>query len=314
MLGAIVCGLVLLAISVISISFGQLSPTEMALKHNYLLQTVDEHAYAEAGLYFIGPFCDFIRYPKTIQTIQFDRSHRDLLDGRTSDGLPLTLGVTFQYRLLPDSLYQIYHNFGPDGYLKVYSRMGIHLITEMATKYSAYEMFNDKQRIATDMTIRLNDFFSKHLYSVVETLQINDDELPDAFLESVLRAANTKQNITRTVKVREAARVSMETEVLVALAQANATLAFAEGESNKILAEGRAAAAISKAYVNAESVAYSSVAEKLGLTGNSILNYVWYDSLGGGGVAGGHEFGGQMEVLVGVNPAAYISQEGATAR
>ena len=38
---------------------------------------------------------------------------QDLLDGRTSDGLPLILGVSFQYQLRADGhhLYQLYSTY-----------------------------------------------------------------------------------------------------------------------------------------------------------------------------------------------------------
>jgi hypothetical protein len=43
-------------------------------------------------------------------------------DGRTSDGLPLILGVAFQYRLDPAGLFDLYHTFGDD-YKRVFHKV-----------------------------------------------------------------------------------------------------------------------------------------------------------------------------------------------
>ena len=42
------------------------------------------------------------------QTIEFVSNQGDLLHTRTSDGLPLTLGLSFQYRYNQDQLHQLY--------------------------------------------------------------------------------------------------------------------------------------------------------------------------------------------------------------
>ena len=48
------------------------------------------------------------RFPRTIQTIEFiAHSDNQLLHTRTSDGLPLTLGLSFQYRYIPEHLHTL---------------------------------------------------------------------------------------------------------------------------------------------------------------------------------------------------------------
>lgn len=204
-LAALVRILLLVSTLMLFMSVNQLSPIEMGLKYNYILCTVSPKTYSEAGLYFF-PFGTFKKYPKTVQTINLDVFDKDLLDGRTSDGLPLFLGASFQYQLDPHHLFRLYSTFGDD-YLRVFQRVGAHLITEMATNFTAYQFFNEKQRIADHMQRLVNEYFAQFLFAFVESFQINEDELPKAFYDAVLAAATTKQNITRMQKILEATKV-----------------------------------------------------------------------------------------------------------
>eukprot|EP00747_Dinoflagellata_sp_TGD_P167642 gnl/TRDRNA2_/TRDRNA2_192381_c0_seq1.p1 gnl/TRDRNA2_/TRDRNA2_192381_c0~~gnl/TRDRNA2_/TRDRNA2_192381_c0_seq1.p1 ORF type:complete len:318 (+),score=60.60 gnl/TRDRNA2_/TRDRNA2_192381_c0_seq1:72-1025(+) len=289
-------------------SITSVAPTEMALRYNSILQTVSPEVIQTPGIQFVGPWASLMRYPKTIQTIDFE--DKKLLDGRTKDGLPLILGIAFQYRLLPDGLYELYHKYEQRAgdYERVYRLIGIHLITELATEFTAYQFFNEKQKIAEVMRSKLDDFFVKNLHATVESLQINEDDLPSAFTDAVLEAATCKQNITKMTKTRDARLVEFKTARLVAEAQANVTVQKAIGESHQIIQNGQADAAIIEAFVEAELGAYGKIHTDLGLSGASLIQYIWYDSLGGGGVQGSSNHK-DVNVLVGVNPAAYINQQ-----
>lgn len=291
-------------------SITSVQPTEVALSYNWLLSHVSNEVIATPGLKFIGPFNTLIRYPKTIQTLEYDEAARDLLDGRTADGLPLILGLSFQYRLITDRLPDLYftyeNNYGD--YERIYKLTGTHMITELATKFTAYQFFNEKQKIAEVMRDSLNQYFSKHLFATVESLQITEGDLPDAFTRTILTAATSKQNITRMSKTLEAKKVEFQTARQIAEAQANVTIQKAIGEQHRIMQNGKADAAIIEAYVEAELTAYGKIHKDLGLSGEELVNYIWYDTLGGGSVSADASSDKDFEMLVGVNPSAYISQ------
>mmetsp|Transcript_772 Transcript_772/g.946 ORF Transcript_772/g.946 Transcript_772/m.946 type:complete len:320 (+) Transcript_772:82-1041(+) len=293
-------------------SFASLAPTEMALQYNYVLKTVDPHILTDAGLIFTGPMTSLIRYPKTIQTMEYTQARANILDGRTFDGLPLLLGLSFQYRLLQDktSLYNLYHEFEgtPGYYVKLYELVGMHMITELATNFTAYQFFNEKQKIAMFMRERLDDYFRNNLYATVDSLQINEDDLPTAFTNSVLQAATSKQNITRMSKTRDAKVVEFTTARQVATAQAKVAVAKAMGDRHRILQNGRADAAIIDAYVTAEKEAYSAIQKQMGLNGSDLIKYIWYDTLSGGSVSQSTSESKDIQMMVGVDPAAYISE------
>eukprot|EP00928_Gymnodinium_smaydae_P065596 TRINITY_DN486_c0_g1_i1.p1 TRINITY_DN486_c0_g1~~TRINITY_DN486_c0_g1_i1.p1 ORF type:complete len:334 (+),score=46.16 TRINITY_DN486_c0_g1_i1:66-1004(+) len=298
---------VLLGIIVFT-GFGSVDPTEMALQYNWVTSTLDSEIIADPGLRWVGPWNSFLKYPKTLQPIVYDSGQRDLLDGRTKDGLPLILGVSFQYQLLPNELFDLYMEYesSPGKYIDMFKLMGIHILTEMATNYTASEFFNDKARIATEMMAHMNAYFRQHLHASVESLQINEDDLPEPFTRMILEGATMKQAISKTEKTLGARIVQMQTAVKVADAQANVTIQQAVGNSSAILNNGAADAAVITQFVQSELDSYSQIKDTLGLKGADLLKYIWYDSVGGGGVV---QPGSDFAVFSGVQPGAYMTEK-----
>ena len=151
--GGTLCGvctgfIVIPSFIMIMMSFSSLQSVEYGLDYNAITLTVDNRTYDSAGLYFLGLGHSFIKFPRTIQTIEFNAAHADLLHTRTLDGLPLTLGVSFQYRYIPQHLYELYRGYKLK-HVHVYENTATAVIANVACNYSAYTFFNDKQGIAT---------------------------------------------------------------------------------------------------------------------------------------------------------------------
>ena len=148
--GVCTCFIVIPSFIMIMMSFSSLPTVEYGLDYNAITLTVDNKTYDSAGLYFLGLGHSFIKFPRTIQTIEFNAAHDDLLHTRTLDGLPLTLGVSFQYRYIPQHLYELYRAYKLK-HVHVYENTATAVIANVACNYSAYTFFNDKQGIATVM-------------------------------------------------------------------------------------------------------------------------------------------------------------------
>ena len=113
--GACACFVVIPSIILIVLSFSSLQPVEYGLNFNAITMSLENTTYDAAGLYFLGFGHWFIRFPRIIQTIEFmANSENQLLHTRTSDGLPLTLGLSFQYRYIPEHLHTLYLTFRND--------------------------------------------------------------------------------------------------------------------------------------------------------------------------------------------------------
>lgn len=295
--GGICVAVIVTSIILVAMSFSTLHATEWGLAYNQLTERVAPDVF-DAGLHFIGPFTSFIRFPNTYQNMQFSTSDDDLLHTRTSDGLPLTLGISFQFTLMKAQLYDLYMSYRED-YRWALFNVATHIIADTASNYTAYNFFNDKQTIAYSMQDSLNHYVSSNLHMNVETLQIILVELPQLFEDAILESISVKQNITRMEKAKQNMMVTFQTQIMAAKQQANQTVALAQGTSQQILAQQNAESTVLTQNVDAEVNAYTKIKDQLALEGTSLLEYVWWDSIA--------DQQGNSEFIVGVNPAAMIN-------
>jgi len=301
--GSCLCFVVVPAVILIALSFQTLEPVEYGLNFNAITMSLENTTYSVAGLYFLGFGHWFIRFPRIIQTIEFmANSENQLLHTRTADGLPLTLGLSFQYRYMPEHLHTLYLTY-KGNHQAVYIQQATAAIANTACNYSAYTFFNDKQGIAIAMQGYLNDKFTKQLYAQIEALQINQVELPSSFQDAILTSIATKQNITRSERYKENMQVTFSTQRMVAEQTANQTVIAARGEANRKLQQARANAKITEQTVQAEMTAYSGLNGALSLNAATSLDYIWWDTLQS---AASLPNAPSKEFLVGLDPAAYI--------
>jgi len=301
--GSCVCFVLIPAVILIALSFQTLEPVEYGLNFNAITMSLENTTYSIAGLYFLGFGHWFIRFPRIIQTIEFmANSENTLLHTRTADGLPLTLGLSFQYRYMPERLHELYLTFQNDHHA-VYISTATATIANVACNYSAYTFFNDKQGIAIAMQTVLNDKFKEQLFAQVEAVQISQVELPASFQEAILTSIATKQNITRSERYKENMQVTFQTQRMVATQSANQTVIKARGEASKKLQQATANAKITEQTVQAEMTAYANVNDALSLDSGDSLNYIWWDTLQSAAQQPGAP---SKEFLIGLDPAAYI--------
>ena len=297
----LICGICCLAVTLtiiilISISFASLDQLDLGLNYNSITLQLQDDVYSEAGLYFLGVGHYFIKYPRTIQTIEFVAEENDRLQTRTSDGLPVSLSVSFQYRYDGTRLRDLYLMFKQEE-LEVYENTAKAVIANIATNFSAYTFFNDKQGIATEMQLVVGRVFDEQLFALIDAFQITRVELPNEFQNSILASIEAKQNITTARRYKDNMEVTFRTQVLEANQTRQQTVALAHGTANQKLLEAEANAMVTEQSVYAEMYAYGNLTAEVDLNVSEGLSYIWWseqeDSLG-------------KEFLVGLDPASVI--------
>ena len=185
------CVAVLITIIVLlSISFSSLEQLDYGLNYNSISLQIEDNVYDTAGLYFLGVGHYFIKYPRVSQVIEFSADENDRLQTRTSDGLPVKLSISFQYRYNAGELRQLYLTY-KQREVEVYENTAKAVIANAATNFTAYTFFNDKQGIATEMQIMLTRVFDAKLMARIDAFQITRVELPTEFQDAILRAPPT---------------------------------------------------------------------------------------------------------------------------
>lgn len=304
-IGCCCCSTVIALIVLIACSFSSLHQTQYGLDYNHITETVDSTVYT-GGLHFLGVGHSFVKFPNTVQSVSYSEAAHDRLHARTKDGLPLILGVSFQYRLVLTDIYKLYMQF-KEHHGHVIFNMGKNLISNSASNYTAYQFFNDKQGIAKDMQQYVNTYFQHNMYCFVDAFQINTVHLPTRFEDAIQHSLNTKQNITRTSKLVENIKVKLQTEVIVAKKNALATIAVAKGTASAVSQAAHAAANMTKQTMRNAAKGYLLVKDSLKFaTGkvtdnkSEMLSYIFNDALSAPSMS-------NAQFLVGTSPGTYIA-------
>jgi len=292
---------------VLSISWHRLDQLEYGLDMDMVSASINPVVVTEPGLHQLGPGHRFVTYPRTIQTLSIVcRASTcvepyDRLQTRTSDGLSVSLNVSFQYRYDPARLVSLYNAY-PEGDLHmIFENTATALLSQVATNYSAYRFFNELNVIATAMQTALTNVIDTKLFAFVDALQITEVHLPAAFQNAIVTSLQSQQNITAMRRHRDNMLVSFESQVLVANQSRYRTIALAQGSANRRRQEADANVAITTQSVLSEMYSYGNLSQIVGLDEAGGLSYIWWDTQTQASNMG-------KEFLAGLNPNTYIRQ------
>jgi len=220
------------SIVLLSVSFSSLESTEYGLNYNGNVKSIENLTYT-SGLYFLGVGHSFIVFPKTLQTIDFTTDTTPL-SALTSDGLPVTLEISFQYQLNQDQIYELYLDLG-DTWPEVFSAVGQHILAAVASDFPANDFFSNQVGIGNEMKSRLNDEFTSTFYSSVDQFQLKSVSLPDEFEGAIEDTIVASQSIQKAQYLLDTAQVDAKTVTIQTSYNANITIVTAQAVATNTL-------------------------------------------------------------------------------
>jgi regulator of protease activity HflC (stomatin/prohibitin superfamily) len=236
-ISSIVIGLMLISASIVGyffLSFDTIGYNEYGLNQNWMNQQIENTVY-EKGLYHIGIFNHFIKFPKTVQTIEFFDNlgnPGDILgplNSRTRDGLLIHIQLAFQYRLQKDTILNLYGTFAL-AYEDRFIGQARTTLRDVASYYNAIDFFTNRTIIGTDMQFiletDLNEMFADVIY-----FQMREIDLPDEFEDALKQVQIAQQQYQIALYEQEAAIVRAQTEIIEAQADANITILTAGADA-----------------------------------------------------------------------------------
>lgn len=279
--------------------------TEYGLKQNWITGQVDTSRVYTAGRYFIGFENSMITFPRIQITIEFSgdsNSESDSIGGRTSDGLSMTLEISFQYQLIQNKVPDLFNTYG-NGYQLIFIQRARDIIRDISSKYNAIEFFNNRTQIGADMGEQLAIELEK-AFTLVPSFQLRQVDLPDAFENALERAEVARREIEIAKFEQEAALIKAETAILEAQAQANITIIEAQAEAEAFLTLINAQAEAVNISLTAQKEAYYALSQALNLTSSELLAYLWIQALTDIGENGNMVIIGENTPMIVVNPPA----------
>jgi regulator of protease activity HflC (stomatin/prohibitin superfamily) len=213
------------------------------LNYSWILESIEERTYT-SGRYYLGLGNSFIKFPQMVRSVYFVNDDTFNAQGpavksRTRDGLNVHLEVSFQYRLMPQKLYDLYLTLG-EAYESVFIRIAVEQLTTQATMYTANEFFDNRTVIGPEMHSHLQDHFLQHCFADVPFFQLRTVHLPEAF-ETAIQETQVKQPDNQVASAQQSGnRVQFQTLVLQAEQDVKVLLNQADGEASAILAQNEA--------------------------------------------------------------------------
>jgi len=195
------------------------------------------------------------------------------ISSRTSDGLEVTLEISFQYKLIYEHLFDMYMTYGED-YHRFFINIAVDILMDAATNYTAYDFFMDRSKIGTNMQDALNKAYTTMCFSTIDFFQLRAVDLPDKFEDAIQLSEVKKQDIQKAYAEMNKTAVELETLKMTANLQMNVTLNIALGDAQAILAQNNATVNSFKIVQNTQSSSYQGLKDALNLTNVQLLNFM----------------------------------------
>ena len=189
----------LVAVGVLAFfSYASLDAMEYGLDYSGITKTIDDQPYA-SGYHFIGFGHSFIKFPSTVQSMEFSTertANRPPLVSRTEDGLQISFKATVQYQLQQGKLYQLYMKYG-ESYKSPCEKHVIETLNDAATRYDANSFFMATDTINTKMRDNLQITLNNECFADVRFFQISGVDLPNKF-ENAIQETTVQDNEINT--------------------------------------------------------------------------------------------------------------------
>jgi regulator of protease activity HflC (stomatin/prohibitin superfamily) len=216
-------------------SFASLELTEYGIDFSMISYNINRERVFTNGRHMLGLGHYFIRFPSRQQSISYSNaagSAAPALRSRTSDGLEVTLELSFQYRIIQGEVIQLYDKYGTS-YEDVYIQMGIDSVTAQATEHDASTFFADRILVINNMTEALEKSF-ENAHSSIENIQLTTVSLPTAFQDAIQATEVAKQDKETAEAERKNQEVEALTRALKAQRDARQVVINAEADATTI--------------------------------------------------------------------------------
>jgi len=270
--GIFVCVILITSLTIVYFifAFDSVGYNQYALNQNIFTQEIEDKVY-EKGFYHIGLMNRFIKFPKTVQPIEFYESYS--LDSRTKDGLLIHIQLSFQYKLRKADLIQLYGIFALD-YENYFVSQARTTLRDVSSFYNAIEFFNNRTFIGDVMFQYLIQDLDA-MFADVVYFQLREIDLPDEFEEALKQVQIAQQQYQIALYEQEATIIRAQTQIIEAQAEANITVVLAEADAEAYLINMEAQAEALNITLTAERLAYYAMGQELNLTSSELLALLW---------------------------------------
>ena len=251
---------IILGLSIKKVEFDQYA----VVKNKYTIKIYPD--VLGEGRVFLYPGDVIYIFPRLLQTIEMTNDEK--LFCRTSEGLEMTLDITFQYQLEKEKLLDTFLSWNDaSGHSQFIRSLTRDTIKDVCGEFSGEDFFNRRGDIASRMLEDLQFIFSNttsNSNSKAILIQLRNVMHPPEYEQANQDTEEVSQERGRALSEREQQITDATTELRKAEANANIRLTEARGIADATVAEARERAQADFVKWQQRGKAFASVKTQLG--------------------------------------------------
>lgn len=251
-----------------------LNPTEIGIYRNGITKNIDYNKVYTSGIFFLGPFAGFIKFPYTVQYFENNITSRTsvYLFLLFQDSNIISFVYSVEYRLIASEIIDLYKKYSTN-YEKLFiSEINSKLITE-AQSYLNEKYYYERDVISDNMKNIVESFFNDNYVSFIgfqlkeiTVSKVVEDKVIDTVVKQI---TNSITEFESRIEV-----INKESEQLYASAQAEVDVLITQSENDGKVIVQNATAIGFKTEQEAEIEGLMKINE-IGLTIDNLIKFKW---------------------------------------
>eukprot|EP01006_Ploeotia_vitrea_P056886 TRINITY_DN68134_c4_g9_i1.p1 TRINITY_DN68134_c4_g9~~TRINITY_DN68134_c4_g9_i1.p1 ORF type:complete len:310 (+),score=16.06 TRINITY_DN68134_c4_g9_i1:82-1011(+) len=239
----VLCIGILLMVILIPISFHYVERNRWAFKKNSITNDVDTSKVYSNGRYFWGIGRTSVTFPSTFQHVEFTGKRG--LSVFTEAGLELLIDMSFQYRLQPDTLAQLFQTYGLT-YASQIENIARAALRNEAPRFDIDQYITDRSTVVKALHLGLQVALAEIWVDVPESkFQLRRVVLPEQVRDKFLNTFVQKEINKEKGQKQRADLIRKETEKMEQVIRGNITIITnrADATATRMVEEERATSA-----------------------------------------------------------------------
>lgn len=262
------CGgfLVLFFTILLATSFTKVDYYEMGFAKRVSTGTVEREEVFEMGSYCWGPDYTITKFPKSVTNMDLIGVSVWTKASAESAGTTVTIAVSFQYKLIPDKLPDLYAQTGLN-FEPLVRNLALEKVKNGAVEFSSDQYLEQRRSIEARFRVLVEEALADVFMNVVG-FQLREINFPEAFRFHRLNAAiQIERNAAETYRLQTTVTRG-ETARMVTVLRNSKDYIVRDGQAQATLIAANAKHFSTRLYENLRTDAIGNFCDALGITAN----------------------------------------------
>lgn len=202
-----------------------------------LLRTGNVIAVADPGLHFKLPYFDAV-VPLSVRT---EKRRYEQVNSYSKDIQPSDSIITVNYRLMPTHVAEVFSQYGANWVERVLDPILMERTKENFGQFVASDIVTQRQRLGVQIEEAVRQAMPAGIQ--IDGIQIENIDFSDAYEQAIEQAMQAEAEVRKVRNQLEREKVTAETRVVQAKAEADAVRERAKADAEAIRLRGEAEAA-----------------------------------------------------------------------